>query len=204
VIFNGVEMRSLAAEEVAKYRNKRRQLLGLSGEAPLVLFAAHNFRLKGLGELLRASVAGEWVVLVVGNGRTAPYRRLAARLGLFHRVHFAGADRSMAGWYSAADVLAHPTWYDPCSRVVLEALSTGLPVVTTRHNGAGEVIEPGRNGEVVEDPGDYEELAAAIRRALQPQVRRYCVESSAAMREQLSMARHARELKALYEEICGR
>jgi UDP-glucose:(heptosyl)LPS alpha-1,3-glucosyltransferase len=202
VIFNGVETPLLSAEEVARYRSKRRELLGLSGEAPLVLFVAHNFRLKGLGELLRASVAGEWAVLVIGNGRTAPYQRLAARLGLSARVHFAGAGRSVAGWYGAADVLAHPTWYDPCSRVVLEALSSGLPVVTTRYNGAAEVIEPGRNGEVIEDPGDYEELAAAIRRALRPQVRQWCLEDAAATRERLSMARHARELKALYEEIC--
>ena len=38
--------------------------------------------------------------------------------------------------YFAADFLVHPTFYDPCSLVALEALACGLPVITTRYNGA--------------------------------------------------------------------
>ena len=38
------------------------------------------------------------------------------------------------------DLYAHPTFYDPCSLVVLEAMASGLPVVTSSHDGAGELI----------------------------------------------------------------
>ena len=55
-----------------------------------------------------------------------------------------------------------PTWYDPCSRVVLEALSVGLPVVTTHFNGAAEVMEADQHGEIVGSPDDVMALSRAI------------------------------------------
>ena len=48
--------------------------------------------------------------------------------------------REMRNAYFAADFLVHPTFYDPCSLVVLEALACGLPVITTRANGASELL----------------------------------------------------------------
>ncbi|HEU4394974.1 MAG TPA: glycosyltransferase, partial [Planctomycetota bacterium] len=66
--------------------------------------------------------------------------------------------------YAECDLLAHPTFYDPCSLVALEALASGIPVVTTEANGASEWIAPG-GGEVVADPRDAGALAAALARA---------------------------------------
>jgi len=73
-------------------------------------------------------------------------------------------------------VVAHPTWYDPCSRVVLEALAVGLPAVTTRYNGAAEVMEVGRHGTVIDEPQDVAALAQALRTTLAPEVRAACRE----------------------------
>jgi len=212
VVFNGVDIAPLTDEEVARPRVELRKTLGLAPDAPLVLFAAHNFRLKGLTEVIRAAAldtppTGEippgpmWSIAVAGRGRPNRYRRLARKLGVAHRVHFVGTATPIREWYAAADVLAHPTWYDPCSRVVLEALTLGLPVVTTRHNGAAEVMELGRHGVVLDGPEDIAGLAAGIAAALQPEFRAACRAAAPRLCEQLSMARHARELKALYQTV---
>lgn len=206
LVFNGVDAPELADALRAARRAAVRAELHLAAEAPLVLFVAHNFKLKGLTELLRAAACPEsraagWTIVVAGRDDAGPYERLARRLELAERVRFVGSGVPVRDWYAAADVLAHPTWYDPCSRVALEALSVGLPVVTTRYNGAAEVIEAGRHGEVIAEPGDAAALAAALGRALRPEVRGACRADAGRMAEQLSMARHARELRALYEEV---
>ena len=64
--------------------------------------------------------------------------------------------------YAAADILVHPTFYDACSRVVLESLASGLPVITTRYNGAGWLISEGKEGFVIEDPSAIKTLAEKI------------------------------------------
>jgi glycosyltransferase involved in cell wall biosynthesis len=70
-----------------------------------------------------------------------------------------------------ADIFVLPTVEDACALVVLEAMSTALPVVTTTNNGSGELIEDGQDGLIVPS-GDAAALADAIRRlAEQPELR---------------------------------
>jgi UDP-glucose:(heptosyl)LPS alpha-1,3-glucosyltransferase len=211
VVFNGVDIAPLTEEERSQYRSALRAELGLSPQTPLLLFVAHNFRLKGLTELLqatavaaRANCGPRFTVVVAGRDRPQRYQRLARRLGVAAQVRFVGAAPDIRPWYAAADVLAHPTWYDPCSRVALEALCLGLPVVTTRYNGAAEVMEPGRHGEIIAEPDDPADLAAALERALQPAVGASCQGDAARVRERLSMGRHARELRVFYEDVLAR
>lgn len=230
VVFNGVGIRPVPDEHAA--RRSVRAALAERDETPLLLFVAHNFRLKGLAALLKAmAIAASrghgWRLLVVGRGRPAAYARLARRFGLAvdlragspqdglesdvgvagtgapsgARVSFLGPRGGLAALYAAADVLVHPTWYDPASRVALEALCCGLPVVTTVFNGAAEVLEVGRTGEIVETPDDAGGLCTAIECALRPQVREACRAAAREMRERLSMSRHARELAALYTSL---
>jgi UDP-glucose:(heptosyl)LPS alpha-1,3-glucosyltransferase len=201
VVFNGVDIQPLSHEEARTCRTAARQGLGIDETTPLVLFAAHNFKLKGLGELIRAISDSDWILAVAGRGKPARDRRLARRLGFADRVRFLGPRDDVRSLYAAADVLAHPTWHDPCSRVVLEALSCGLPVVTTRFNGAAEAIEERCHGVVIDSPRDTAALTAAIETCLQPNVRQACADDAPRLREKLSMARHARELKALYERM---
>ncbi len=207
VVFNGVDIAPLSADERMHQRRLLRGELGVDIAAPLVLFVAHNFKLKGLAELIRATALAQptqpWLVAVAGRDHSAPYRRLARRLGVAERIRFVGTATPTRPWYAASDVLAHPTWYDPCSRVVLEALSVGLPVVTTRYNGAAEAMQADRHGVVLDEPGDVAGLAAALSSALDPAVRAACRADAPRLCEQLSMSRHVRELRALYEDVCA-
>lgn len=206
VVFNAVNVARLALDDPATARQTARNRLHLVEHEPAVLFVAHNFKLKGLPELLRTQAIGAaagraWKLLIVGRDDPVPHLRTARRLGIENRVRFIEAGEEMRRLYAAADVLAHPTWYDPCSRVVLEALCSGLPVVTTRWNGAAEAMTPGRHGAVVDTPEDRGALAAAIESALRPECRAACQADAPRFREQLSMDRHARELIALYRRV---
>src|SRR5690606_4821323 len=101
----------------------------------VLLLVAHNPRLKGLPTLIRSAVQlrqqGAPVrLLVVGGGLSAAEARRCRRHAL--PAHFIGPVSSPLPYYAAADIYVHPTHYDPCSLVVLEAWACGLPVVTSR------------------------------------------------------------------------
>jgi UDP-glucose:(heptosyl)LPS alpha-1,3-glucosyltransferase len=93
---------------------------------------------------------------------------LAVRLGVADRVLFLGPVADVRRIYFAADMHVHPTFYDPCSGVVIEALACGLPVITTKFNGAAELMNPPGVGVVVNDPHDHAALAAAMTKYLDP------------------------------------
>lgn len=132
---------------------------------PLLLFAAHNFRLKGLAPFLRILAAAGGRGLVAGKGDPRPYRALARALGVLSRVRFLGPRTSLEPLFAEADLLVQPSFYDPCSLTTLEALARGVGVVTSGFNGAGDLIGKGA-GAVVADPRDTEGFAKAVRALL--------------------------------------
>ncbi|MHC4491862.1 MAG: glycosyltransferase family 4 protein [Planctomycetota bacterium] len=142
-----------------------RDVFGLPG-GPLLLFVAHSFEYKGLRTALRALARLPGATLcVAGEGRAAALQRLAARLGVADRVSWRGHEPGLAALYRACDLLVHPTYYDTAARVVLEALASGIPAVTTERDGNADLARAG-GGEVLEDPGDAAALAGAVERLL--------------------------------------
>jgi UDP-glucose:(heptosyl)LPS alpha-1,3-glucosyltransferase len=166
VIYNGVDTDRFSPAWRATYREEVRARLGVRDEV-LLLIVAHNFRLKGVPTLLKATArlvrAGLTLrVAVAGGKHLSAARRSARRLGIEHCTTFLGSIDDVVPYYAAADVYVQPTFYDPCSLVVLEALASGLPVITTRHNGAGELITPGKEGEILANANDAEALATSL------------------------------------------
>ena len=161
---------------------------------PRLLFAAHNFRLKGLANFLRVLARlKEAEGVVAGRGGPLLYRRLAKRLGCAGRVRFLGGEASLEALYADADALVQPTFYDPCSLTTLEALARGLPVVTSRLNGASELIRLPGAGAVVDDPRDDAAFAKAVARVLEVGV------PSAARRAAEAVAEPGQTLKAVQQ-----
>jgi UDP-glucose:(heptosyl)LPS alpha-1,3-glucosyltransferase len=193
----------------------RGQFLGRLGVSEvdrpvLLLFAAHNFRLKGLRPLIQAlqsvcqNPAERPVYLIVaGSGRSKRYRGLAARLGVDRRVLFLGAVQHIREILPATDLGILPTFYDPCSRFILEALAMGKPVITTRFNGATDLFTDGRHGKVIDSPDNIQALAEAIRHFAITANIRGASQAIAAdnLRANISMCHVARQLQHLYEII---
>jgi len=207
VIFNGVDVQRADPQQAAEQRRRIRQRLGLAPETVAALFVAHNFRLKGLQSAIRALVGvrhratSPAKLVVVGRDNPRPYRRLARRLGVADHVLFAGSIQSIANMYHAADLVVHPTFHDACSRVVLEALVCGLPVVTTRDNGAAEVIRDGQEGYVVDSGHDVAGLIDVWCSLMDPEARLRCSREAVKRRRELSMERHVAEMLELYRQV---
>jgi UDP-glucose:(heptosyl)LPS alpha-1,3-glucosyltransferase len=166
VIYNGVDTEHFHPRN-RRYRETIRSRYGLSPQDVVLIFVAHNFRLKGLRYLIQAlpllkKKNRNVKLLVVGRDHNGPYRRLAKKMGCGEDVFFAGGVKGLERYYPSADILVHPTFYDACSLVVLEALASGVPVITTRHNGAGGIISDGQEGFVLEDPRKVETLTEKI------------------------------------------
>jgi UDP-glucose:(heptosyl)LPS alpha-1,3-glucosyltransferase len=185
-----------------------RQQWGLSADDTVGLFVAMNYRLKGLEPLLHAvsllPAEPSFCLLVAGSPRTGGYERLARRLGIADRVRFLGPRRDVANCYFAADFLVHPTFYDPCSLVVLEALACGLPVITTRFNGASELLEPPREGYVIDNPHDHARLAECLVALLDPQQRSACAAAARWTAAIWTFEQHYCQLLQVFAEAAAR
>ncbi len=206
VIYNGVDVQRFSPLRRDEYREVVRDRLGVDDEV-LLLIVAHNFRLKGVPTLMLAAAklvqAGLPVrVAVAGGKRTAGYARWAHALGLRDRVAFLGSIDDVVPYYAAADIYVQPTFYDPCSLVALEALASGLPVVTTRWNGAGELITPNLEGLVLDRPDDADALAESLVPLVLSEARREAMGRAArqlALRQTLEQ--NCREIVAVYEDF---
>jgi UDP-glucose:(heptosyl)LPS alpha-1,3-glucosyltransferase len=206
-ILNGANIEAVDEESQAAARLRVRRGLGLSRGDFLVLQVCHNFRLKGVGAAVQAvarasdSQVTPITLLVAGNGNRRPYEKLAKQLGIGDRVAFTGPVQSVADLMHAADVLLHPTYYDPCSRVVLEAVGRGLPVISTRFDGASEIIEEGKSGFVADSPNAIGELADYLGVLSQKRPERIAPLAPTATSRRVSMWRHAEEVWALYRRL---
>ena len=154
---------------------EKRRPQSLPGDV-VFLAVAHNPALKGLDVALRALAAlvrdGHAVrLMVAGVGTGTIWSGMAEALGLAGRVAFLGQAGDMRPVYHGADVLVHPTRWDANSLVVLEAMACGLPVITSRMNGAAEAIAPDVAGFILPDPEDFTALAAHMRLLLDPERR---------------------------------
>jgi len=149
VVYNGFDPEVFFPPR--KANNSLRESLGLPLTGKLLIFSGSGWGRKGLAtalHLLRDLSAHDPAaqLLVLGKGKSARYETLAASLGVASQVHFLGHRDDIAPYYRAGDALVLPTFYDPFSNACLEALACGLPVITTKHNGAAEVIDPGVSG----------------------------------------------------------
>ena len=210
VLSNCVDLERFHPKNRTLYRESRRRALGIDAKTLILLFAGNNFRLKGLVPLLRAVAQlrrrypdQDICLWVAGRGQTARFSRIARRLGISRYVTFLGSVQGMEEYYAASDIYVHPTFYDPCSLTVLEALASGLPVVTTRFNGAADVMTSNEAGKVIEDPGDIEILAEAIAWFFDEGRRDEARVVARQWMENHPPARHVEEMLNIYYEAAG-
>lgn len=172
VVHNAVDTEEYTPARRLALRDEMRAKWNIPADALCLLFLGHNFRLKGLWQMLEVlprlgKLDRPVHLLVAGKGTGEPQRRKARRLvralGLERQVTFAGDVRPSLQAHAAADALLHLSWHDSFGFVSLEAMASGLPVVTTRYVGAAELIRDGESGLIV-DPAKDDEIVAAIRR----------------------------------------
>ena len=205
VIRNGVDFDRFNLGVRFAYRERLRQRYEIGESDVVILFVAMNFRRKGLIPLLKAmgrlSNTDRVKLLVVGRGQIGYFRRIAVRLGIDRQVAFVGPASAMEPYYGVADFLVLPTYYDPFANVCLEALACGLPVVTTKVNGASELIEEGQNGFIVSDPDDFKALSEAIMKLMNPKLQNSMAANAYESVKHLTIEAHIKRVCRVYDEI---
>lgn len=174
VIYNGVDVEKFKPPSRSKADLRRE--LGLVPDRRMILFVGRLYSRKGLPTLLQTAreVVKDFTdaqFVISGGGfkqNEEKLRKLARQQRIEDNVSFVGyfPDEKLPDLYAAADVFVLPALYENFPFAILEAMSTGLPVVSTRVGGIPELVIDKQSG-LLTEPGDYEQLADVITRLLQ-------------------------------------
>jgi len=213
VIPNGIKLnKRIDTNQADRLRTQIFTQLGLKeADKPVFfLFVANNFRLKGLSVLIQAmrclqahNTAGQWFLIVAGSSRVHKYRQLAKKLNVPRKIIFLGPVRNIQNVLSIADVAVLPTFYDPSSRFVLEAIAANKPVITTKFNGATDLFVENRHGKVIDKPENVPALAQAMSYFTNTDNIHRISEAIIAdnIKEKICISRVAEQMDSLYESI---
>lgn len=203
-----VNLERFSPQRVAQLRDPSRKSLGLKPETLAILCVAQNFRRKGVRPLIEAAAQlqqrrSDFVILIAGlNARhAAPYERHARRLGCAERVRFIGHHPRIEELYAAADVFCLPTFADPCAIASIEAMACGLPSITSRYNGASELMQHGVNGFVVAEPADTATLSAQLEVLFDADLRQRVGSAAAARALEICVENPANEIARVVEDL---
>jgi UDP-glucose:(heptosyl)LPS alpha-1,3-glucosyltransferase len=168
VIHNGVDLERFHPRHRIGAGAMLRRACGFQAEHTVVVFLGTGYHRKGLDRLLevfpvllRQRPAARLLVIGYDSGLER-WQARAKHLGLQAQVCFLGGRRDPEVCYSAGDLYVLPTRYDPFANSTLEALASGLPVITTTTNGGCEVLEHNIHGAILRDADDTEALLQAL------------------------------------------
>ncbi len=204
VIYNGVDSDYFSPALRELHRASVRENLAIPAISVVYLFVGVGFDRKGVRQLLTAfaKLPDEQAHLViVGNDRKQnAYEAQADALGIGNRVRFCGPQRDIRPFYGAADVFVLPTLYEPLSNAILEALASGLPVITSTRSGAAELIAQGVNGFVC-DALDTDALALHMSALTNQGSRDSASRAARASVQQLTLSDMSDKYLQLYEKL---
>jgi glycosyltransferase involved in cell wall biosynthesis len=199
IVHCGVDLESFPAVERSQ---NGRQDLRLLSVGRLVQVKGQAVLLEAVADLAQRDVPVS--LTVIGNGpKRAALEELAGRLGIADRVTFAGAigQDEILRYFEQADVFAMSSFAEGVPVVLMEAMATQLPVVSSQVMGIGELVLHERNGLLVR-PARPDQLAAALERLVrEPELR---VELGRNGRrtvgEEFDVHRSAEQLRGLFAE----
>jgi glycosyltransferase involved in cell wall biosynthesis len=158
-------------------RSEIRRELGADGPAVVIIQVSRMEAWKGhmlhLEALARLREIPGWVCWMVGGAQKpdedvylSRLRRHTAEIGIADRVFFLGQRADVSSLLAAADIFCQPNQFpEPFGIVFVEALSAGLPVVSTAFGGAAEIVDHSCGRLVA--PNDPSALAAALRECIE-------------------------------------
>jgi len=153
VIPNGVEVDRLKVPERLKPGLVEFRTWWAGEHEKIVLFVGRMVREKGADVIIEAmpKVIAGWPnvkFVLVGGGASRHLWARAHALGVSSRLHIPGyvSEDDLVRLYRVADVAVFPSLYEPFGIVALEAMATGVPVITSDIGGFREVVRPGENG----------------------------------------------------------
>jgi len=167
--------------------------LGPRKGTPEILAALSDDRLRSLS----------WRAVIAGNGDVAAYRQAFAAAGLDSRVELPGWVDGVSGLLSQADILMLPSRQEGLPLAILEALATGIPVISTPVGGIPDAVVDGVSGLLV-PPGDAPALASALARLIGDAGLRARLGAAGRrlFESEFDMRNTFFQLKTIYQELC--
>ncbi|MEO5330015.1 MAG: glycosyltransferase [Magnetococcus sp. THC-1_WYH] len=192
-------------------RSARTQVQLPDDDAPIIGIVAtlrswkgHSYLLEAVRELHDDPSLQAPRLVVVGDGpQEENLVRLAQELGLADRVHFAGYQTDPAPWLQAMDLFALPSYgHEGVPQALMQAMSCGVPVVSTPVGAIPEIITDQENGLLV-PPKDHLALAGALKKVLQDRGLRETLGQRALVnaRERFGIDHMAREMERLLTRV---
>ena len=200
VIYNGVDLDRFNPVNKEKYKSEIREKHGLKDDDFVVLFVGSGFERKGVKYLIKAAeyVSGQISLMIVGKGAEAEFKRMSG----CQKIIFCGPQKDVDKYYAAADMFVFPTMYEPFGNVHLEALASGLPVITTKNSGASEIIKDGVHGFVIQQPEDYISIAEKITILLNDKNKLELLSQNARqLAEEFTFKKHIGKIQKLYDTL---
>lgn len=197
VIPNGIDLEEFSPGEIS------RDQWQLPPHTPLALFAGDiRFSRKNLDTVLHALVEVPNLHLAVaGITEGSPYLKLAESLNLNSRVHWLGLRKDIPELMKAVDFFVFPSRYEPFGLVVIEAMASGLAVITAKTTGASALITS-EGGIVLDDPNDKKALAESMEKlANNPELRTKMGQEARAIALQHSWQKMAQTYLNLLETL---
>lgn len=178
----GVDQNTASDSTTAANRKDLRAELGTADDAIVALFVGSGYRIKGLDRALRAIAANQTATKnlefwIVGNGKQSRFASLAKQAGV--TVRFLGGRADVNRFYDAADFLLHPAYSESAGKVLLEALTHALPVLTTDTCGYAPHILKAEAGAVITSPFSQDILNQTVRTFIQDDTERQAMSQNA-------------------------
>ena len=154
----GITRRLTSEEQRIARRYSIRQRHGWGESSNLLAFVGSGFRTKGLDRAIRGLASldrrrfGQSRLVVIGQNSPGRFALLARQLGVADRVHFLGGRHDVPDFLLASDLLVHPAYAENTGTVLLEAMVSGLPVLTTDVCGYAFHIQKANAGYVLPSP----------------------------------------------------
>ncbi|WAL58385.1 glycosyltransferase family 4 protein [Thermocoleostomius sinensis] len=197
VILNGVDLAEFQPGAID------RESLGLPRDVPIALFAGDiRTPRKNLDMTLFALARVPGLHLAVaGDTVGSPYPQIAADLKVDKRTHFLGYRSDIAKIMQGVDFFVFPSRYEACSLVLLEALASGLPVITAATTGGSELITS-ECGIVLSNPENVDDLTNAVEHlANNSDIRSVMGKHARRLAEQYAWNKQAKNYVDLFEKL---
>lgn len=207
IIYNGIDTNRYNALLQQNIRGKLRDQWNASDNDVVFLFVSYDLKKKGIEPLVEAAAElkrtknNNFKIIVVGG---SPYRtvtKLIEQRRLENNIIFVGRVKSIDEYYANSDVFVLPTYYDACSLVVIEAMASGLPSITTIFNGASGIIVDGKNGYVINHPPEPSDLADKMQLLMDNKKRQKMSEEAFKTGQNYSLERNHKEMMKVFNAV---
>ncbi len=203
VVYSGIDSKFFKPNK--KYRKEIRQKLGLSNNEIVLVFAGNPYSRKGLNYLVKVLPLIKNAKLIVigrdlGKDKITNYQILAEKLGVADRLIYAGFSKEINKFFAASDIFVFPTLYEPFGLVILEAMASGLPVVTSASAGAAELIGE-KEGLLLKNPRSPKEIASKINYLIDNNLIKKFGKNARRKAENYTWKKTAREMERVFEEV---